>query len=570
MFDLLKAIFQVFVEILIGMGVPFALAVVGAVAVGALLRLAAFPWKKRNTNTLLTIWLVVGIVCAFLYSVLTLPYVAPALKGSLLLFLISLITGLLFWVLSKMYAPNNKDFRWWAFSIGWVYYWLAVCLGLRYGVGGLLIITLPALVVAISFLFYVAGFLLPYPELEVHRDERPASGLIQPHGEEVRDFLALLRHPKNEQVRKKWIQQRRDALRCLLTYAFGTNYPYHVVIDEKITERTEDSRTWLPWKEKLVQRLGGDLFGDFLAGPGIILTGCDQAVVLSTGLSFKGAKGPGVVLTGMSESPAQVIDLRVQLRAFPVEAWTKDGIAIRVFTFTPFQIGTGQNKPELGKGFPYRSSDVFKAIHAQMVEHENASQVPENVKRYEWYDLPQVIGERTVRDIISRYTFDELYAPSEPGGQHPRAEIGAALAEVMRETLPEFGLQRIGSGISNLEPADSHVLEQRVEAWRADWARKIMLQQAAGQSERLRIIEKARAKAQVDVILSVGEQIEKLRTGEGPISMKAVARYFIDTTAELAGKPALQRFIPGDTDSVIQRARSAIGEPASTGEVNDA
>jgi hypothetical protein len=563
MIILLRAIFEIFLKILAGMAVPFALAVLGAAAISALLWLAVFPWKGRNIASLLRIWLGVGIVCAFFYSLLI--YAAPALKGSLLLFLVSLLTGLLFRFLGRFYAPTNKDFRWWSFSVGWTYYWLAACLGLRYDVGGLLIITLPALVVAIVFLFYVAGFLLPYPELDFHRGERPASGLVSTYIEEIKDFLDLMRRPDNEQARKQWFQQRRDALRCLLTYAFGTNYPYYVVIDEKITERTEDSRTWLPWKDKLIKRLGGDLFGDFLAGPGIILTGCDQAVVLSTGLSFKGAKGPGVIFTGMSEGPAQVIDLRVQLRAFPVEAWTKDGIAIRVFTFTPFQIGTGQNKPELGKGFPYRASDVFKAIHAQMVEHEDLSQVPENVKRYEWYDLPKVIGERAVRDIISRYTFDELYAPSEEGGQHPRAEIGAALAEAMTEALPEFGLQRIGSGISNLEPMDSRALEQRVEAWRADWARKIMLQQAEGQSKRLRTIEEARARAQVDVILAVGEQIEKLRTGEGPISMNAVARHFIEIVEELAGKPALRRFIPGDTDSVIQRARSAIGKPTDTG-----
>ncbi|MDY7076442.1 MAG: SPFH domain-containing protein [Chloroflexota bacterium] len=380
--------------------------------------------------------------------------------------------------------------------------------------------------------------------------------------QEALDFFDFLRYPENNEIRKQCVEQRRNALRCLLTFTMGTNYPYYVVTDEKIAERTEDICTWLTEEEKLIQRAEGDSFGGFLAGPGIILTGCDHAVALSTGQKFKGAKGPGIIFTDMSDHPKHIIDLRVQLRAFPVEARTKDGIAIKVFTFTPFQIDTGNEKPELGKGFPYRSSAVFKAVHAQLVEHVDSSQMPENLKQHEWYDLPQLAGERIVREIISRYEFDELYAPFElhtDPGQDPRSKIGQELGKELEKVLPDWGLQRIGSGISNLMPVDERVIEQRIEAWQADWARKIMLKQATGQSRRIRLVEQARAQAQIDIILAIGKRIEQLRATGDPVPLDAILLYFVEVLEDLAGKAALRRLLPGDTGNIIQLARGVIG-----------
>jgi hypothetical protein len=563
---LLKALLDVVLKILVGMVAPFLLAIVGAVAIGALLWLATF--SQRDIKRVVMIWLITGFLCAGGYSLATL--VLQQLKGSVFLFAVSLITGLGLFAIFP-HSPGNKWFRPRVVYGVWVFYWAAALLGWRHGVVGLITITLPALLIAEAGLFLVANFVLPFPDPDLYRGDKPAPapGGVPTFDQEIQDLIALFRYPENREARDKWLEQRRTALRCLITYALGTNYPYYVVIDEKITERTEGSRTWLTDEERLVKRTDGDSFGDFMSGPGIVLTGCDHAIVVSSGLRFKGAKGPGVVFTGMSETPKQVIDLRVQLRAFPVEAWTKDGIGIKVFTFMPFQIGTGKEKPELGKGFPYRTSDVFKAIYAQLIEHEDLTQTPENLKQLKWYDLPQVVGERTVREIISRYEFDELYAPFESyedPDMEPRAQIAGALREKLESVLPELGLQRIGSGISNLMPADESVIEQRIEAWKTDWARKIMLQQAAGQSKRLQVVEKARAEAQIDLIMTVGRRLEQLRVADEGVRMDTFARYFIEVLEGLASRPALQRFLPRETANTIQRARRIIG--GAEGETN--
>lgn len=593
MLDLLKALFFLLLDILIGMTVPLLLTVGGMLVIAALLRLATFKWWPRSLVTVMLIWLIKGTVGAFIYSALT--YAAPSLEGALVLFLVILVAGVepllspqlslfvslvwklssrllsLLWALSsrvwtslpewpppspptlslmELIPPSNKWFRPRAVYAIWVYVWFTILVGWRYGGWGILFITLPAILVSVGGLFFISGFILPYPELAIEGASTPA-GLVATLGEEIKTFFALMFRSENKDNRKKWLKQRRDALRCLLTYAIGTNYPYYAVIDEKINERTEGERAWLPWQDKLIKRLDGDAFGDFISGPGIVLTGCDQAVVLSTGLKFKGAKGPGVVFTQMSDSPTQVIDLRVQLRAFPVRARTKDGIAVKVFTFTPFRMGRGKDEPEPGKGFPYRTSDVFKAIQAQMVEHVSPSQMQEELKRHEWYDLPKVIGERAVREAVSQYDFDDLYAPFElhtDPSQHPRAKIGKALQEALERELPPLGLQRVGSGISNIEPEDPRVIEQRIEAWQANWKRKIMLQQAAGQSERLRLVGQSRAQAVVDVILGIVERLDQLRDDKEAVRMDVVARYFIEIIEGFAGASPLRRFLSRDND----------------------
>jgi hypothetical protein len=551
---ILRALF----EFLLVMALPLLLVVVGAGALAALLWLATF--SQKHIRGMVIRWFTVGLMCVSFYAMLA--FAVALLKGPLFFLVVTMILGLLLPMTFRR-TPGSKSFHWWALYFIWAYYWVAALLGWRSGLVGLFTITLPALIVAEVGLFIVAGAILPFPDPDLHRRDRPAPtpGSALTLKQQVQDLIALFRYPENETARKQWLEQRRTALRCLLTYALGTNYPYYVVIDEKITERTEDSRTWLTDEDRLVKRLDGDAFGDFMAGPGIVLTGSDHAVVLSTGLRFKGARGPGVVFTGMSETPKQVIDLRPQLRAFPVEAWTKDGIAVEVTTFTPFQIGTGKKKPTLGTGFPYRASDVFKAIHAQPMAHQDLSQTPGNLKPLKWYDLPELVGERTVREIISRYEFDELYAPfelHEDPALDPRSQIAAELEKELERVLPELGLQRIGSGISNLMPVDKRAIEERIEAWKADWTREIMMQQAASQSERLRTVEQARAQAQIDVILTISERMEQLRSTGDPVPMNEMVSYFIEILEKLARESRLRQFLPTGMDDVMRRARNAL------------
>ena len=116
----------------------------------------------------------------------------------------------------------------------------------------------------------------------------------------------------------------------------------------------------------------------------------------------------------------------------------------------------------------------------------------------------------------------------------------------------------MGSGISNIEPEDPRVIEQRIEAWEAEWKRKIMLQQAAGQSKRLRLVEQARAQAQIDIVLDIGKRLEEWRTASDSIKTDAIARYFIGVLEKFVGISALRQFLPEDTIDLLKNARNRL------------
>ncbi len=484
-------------------------------------------------------------------------------EGSLILFLLAVVFSPEQVRPSLRLEPNHDRFRRWMLSAVWVYYWDTVCIGWRCGWSGLLFITLPALLMPVGTLFFRSASLLPLPPLDLYRGSRSPrdAGTIPTFCDEIFDFVDLLRRSRNREARREWYEQHRTALRCLVTYALGTNYPYHVVVDERITERTEGTRTWLEARERLIQRLEGDVFAEFLAGPGIVLTGCDHLVVVCTSTDIRGARGPGLVFTNAYETPTHVIDLRVQLRAFHVDAWTKDGIGIRVVTFVPFQMSTGDARPQLGEGFPYRASDVYKAVTAETMQ-VCLAQTPEDNTKCEWYDLPQLVGEPIVRDIISHYEFDELYAPFElyeDLRKHPRARIADELRQRLDTELPKFGIKRVGGGISDLVPMDDDVIEKRIEAWRANWARRIAIQRAEGQSVRISRVEQARAQAQVEIILDIAKRIERIRDEAPPVHTDAILQYFVEALESLLQRSALRDFLPGDVDSIMRRLQRRVG-----------
>jgi len=347
--------------------------------------------------------------------------------------------------------------------------------------------------------------------------------------------------------------RRWEALRCLLTFTIGTNYPYYVITDE----RYED--------DSLVKRVSGNLFirsvhlpGGIMVpptGPGLVLSSCDHAVVITDGLEFKGAQGPGVVFTGWADRPVQAIDLRQQLRAFTVQALTKDGIAVKVLVFVLFQIEAGGEKPVLGRPFPYRKSAVFKAFYAQKVEH-----LAGETKKRKWHELPEMVARRAVQSIIAEYTLDELCAPYdlyEPG-EDPRSRIIKKLKEQLERELTPLGIHVVGGSIGNLLPADEAVLQQRIASWQADWARRIMLRQAEGQADRLRMVEQARAEARTSMILALGKRMEQLGMAGAVVSAEVVAGWFLEALQGMAQQPSVQQLLPRETIATMERIRGMV------------
>lgn len=335
----------------------------------------------------------------------------------------------------------------------------------------------------------------------------------------------------------------RKTYNFLRDYVLGVNYPAYVVVDGR---RDED---------KIEERLPGKRFSQLAAGPGFVISDCDHAVVISSGTKFKGVYGPGVTYTEYADRVSQTIDLRPQLRAFHVEALTRDGIKIRVLVFAPGKIDSRGRQPELGEPLPYNKGAAFKAVHAQRVEHES-----NRTTRRMWDDLIRVTAERVLQDVISEYDFDDLYGPYQPGGEPPRKTIAKGLCEKVAEELEPLGIHLVGGGISDLQPADPQVYVKRVRSWQAEWKRKVMLKKAKGQAEWLRMVERARAEAQADLILSLGRQLEELSVARAEFHPETALTFLVTILDELMrGQPMLGQIVPGETLQALLAIRQALG-----------
>jgi hypothetical protein len=330
-----------------------------------------------------------------------------------------------------------------------------------------------------------------------------------------------------------------DALRCLLTFSAGTNYPYYTVEDREG-----------------IEVVPGNRFAQFFAGLGIFLTGPDYAVAASDGLQFHGVRGPGVAFTRLFES-GEPVDLRPQQRAFTVEATTKDGIPLKFTAFGPFQLDAGEQQPQLGKPFPFRSSSIFKALHARPIDINRDTRegevIEEKREQRRWDELYEMIGTHIMQDIVAEYNFDQLYEPSNPE-KDPRTKIAAEYLKRMQDELPKYGIRIPGGGVSNLLPAaEDAVSQQRIKNWQARWRRRMLVELGEAERDAEILIGQTRAEVQAEMIQNISDAIAEVATDDQETIINMVALRFIESLNRMVSQSAVREGLSPEVTQVVER-----------------
>jgi len=447
--------------------------------------------------------------------------------GLLLGILLSGMLGAL--LLGKFIRARNRRY----IAALW-YGYCALCIAghLAGGWIGLLTITLPAVIIFWIGSFRISARILPLPTRLALEDE--------PDEQRGRDQQAT--QGRNEQI---------QAFRSLLTFTIGTNYPYYFGRNGRAELRVE-----------------GNPFNQFFAGPGLVCTDCDHVSYVTNGIEVRGVFGPGLSFTGLFDLEPKIIDLRPQLREFPVEALTKDGIPIRVLTFAAFQIHPGHRRlasgkeaelrqPELGQPFPFRHRAVYDAVASEPIERGRHRE--QSGERHEWDDtLVPDIARRIVQDIISRYDVDELCAAYDPD-RDPHTEIIREMERRLRRALQPYGIHLMVGWIGNLTPLESTVMERRLDNWRTEWERRILMLMSQSKAERTRQIERARAAAEAEIVLRLGQVVEASTSGDD-VSGTALALRFIDCLGEMISESSSQWPLPDSVERTLTRLRGEIVE----------
>jgi regulator of protease activity HflC (stomatin/prohibitin superfamily) len=355
-------------------------------------------------------------------------------------------------------------------------------------------------------------------------------------------------------------KRRQQAGRTIRAYMWGLNHPFYREEEGELEKRVSGS----------IMLLHG--------GPGFVMANSHYAIPLTIGTHDTQVGGYGLVFTGRKERPRPPVDLRLQIRAKTVRALTRDGIPIRVKMFAIFQIDHRRAK---GDGlYPFDPQAVLKAVHTQGVGPE-----PEEREQagMEW---GQVVVDRAAdllrdgiaqklldqllegnekdqappREVLRKKAAEQLAQKNEKDQAPPREVLRKKVAEQLAQKMEPHGIQVVAVGLGNIEVEDEEIRQQRVENWRARWERQRLEKEAQGEAEAIRILGKARADAQRQMIAAITEAFQELVETQTPVPAHVIALRFVDILEEMAASPTVQEWLPGAIRAMPARLRLSMGQ----------
>ncbi|MBN1486385.1 MAG: hypothetical protein JW981_02010 [Anaerolineae bacterium] len=306
---------------------------------------------------------------------------------------------------------------------------------------------------------------------------------------------------------------------------------------------TFPKNTWMVVDGKAEPRIKGNPF--LGSGPGWVMSEPHNAIVIKGSSDIRRIDGPGVIFTESGDLIHSVLDLRPQLRAQRVEAITRDGISVSLPISSIFQVNPGDGQIQLGQPWPYRKSDAFKVVFSAAEVNPQGKTPLKAHDAFPWLDLPLRVAIPQLKKVVAQYSLNHLYA--NPNTEKPvRADLGAAVREVVKETLEAKGFKVLGGGVGNkIYPTDQGVTEQRIEAWKASWTGKIMEWQAQTQAERFKAFAEAQSKARVDLVHKLLEKTSaQLQHADGKLTHNLIAYHLLDSLESIARSPEVRPLLP--------------------------
>ncbi len=259
-----------------------------------------------------------------------------------------------------------------------------------------------------------------------------------------------------------------------------------------------------------------------------------HVLALVKGSQFARPAGPGFVMLDPKEKVSHLIDLRKQLRRQPVKASTRDGIPVETAVTVIFRVRQ-QPIEFLGpEPYPYDDEAIFHIAYHQSIDEKDTVRG--------WMDQIAPRAAALLADEIPRYTLDELYRPGS-GGISPLDQIKTRIKQQLDRQLDPNGIELLVVAADPFALPEG-VVAQRIKTWQADWMRKIALQQAAGSAEAVRRIKRARARAQIEIIQNITQNIAAVRQAEGTDLTNIITLRMIEALEEAQSSAPLKALVP--------------------------
>lgn len=259
-----------------------------------------------------------------------------------------------------------------------------------------------------------------------------------------------------------------------------------------------------------------------------------QILGLAKGNQFARSAGPGFTLLFKKEKPTHLIDLRKQLRRQPVKAATRDGISLETNITVIFRVRQEPGDLLDDEPYPYDKEAIFHICYNNSIDAQD--------RLRGWTEQVAPRAAALLVNELGRRTLDELYTP-ESAGTGPLDPIKLRILQALQQELDNSGIEVLVVAVDPLALPDA-VVEQRIKTWQADWQRRIALQRAAGDAEAVRRIKKARARAQIEIIENITQNIDSVRrAGDADLSNIITLR-MIEALEEGLSSASLQALIP--------------------------
>ena len=263
------------------------------------------------------------------------------------------------------------------------------------------------------------------------------------------------------------------------------------------------------------------------------------ALALARGQGFSRAAGPGFIMLHPAEVITDVIDLRRQLRTQSVQANTRDGIPVETTVIVIFRVR--QMPPDQADDtlYPYDREAIFQVSHANSNDGRSLR------------DWTEQIAPRAAAILVgelAQYQLNDLY--QDDASISPFDMMQQTIKRQLEHITDQLGVQILGVGIGHLQ-LPPEVVEQRIQTWQVNWERQIRVQRAVGDAEAQRRLKNARARAQIEIIHNITQNIDAMRHADNANLTQIIMLRMIDALEEATADPVVQMILPQELISQL-------------------
>ena len=282
-----------------------------------------------------------------------------------------------------------------------------------------------------------------------------------------------------------------------------------------------------------------------IGGPGGVNVNGGPAVAVSerNGRLLR-VLGTGKHYLAPYEKIRAILNLQEHEYADDVDLLTSDGISVRARLAITYRIASDDarlhadtfdtqvyNQGSDQSGTAAQQPDLFGAESIRRAA--GAARVDGNQQITEWQKLPFPTVSGQFRQVISRYSLDELFFP-DPGVTSRRQDLRKEVFDRGSDALKGLGIELLRVRLGPLT-VENPVLDSYLQLWSAVWRKRGRVTVAEGKASAIEDLERRIGTAEMDLLQQIAETVRQARENNRLKSARPlVALRLIETLERLA------------------------------------